>query len=330
MTWLVWRQHRGEAMTLTCLLIVLCLAVVPSGLHLQHLASILAAGRCDGSALGRGCNAAMTAFDATTKTLTSIVPWLNVLPGLVGVFIGAPLVSREIEDGTWRLAWSQSVTRSRWLSTQLAATTALVSVTIIIFTIILTWWLTPLNQINGRFTGNVLGFDFYGTVPAAWALFAFAVGVLAGALARRVVPAMAISFGAYVTVRLPTEFLIRPHYLPALSRSGVSPIASDHFRAHDWVLSQDLVAPHSQHILSVAEQSRVEAVAQSQLTTPGKSVQNLAAVTHYFQAHGYTYAVTYQPASRFWLFQSIETGICIALVIVALSAARGWVMRRLT
>lgn len=329
MSWLVWRQHRGETIAAVFLLAILTLVVLPSGFHLHQLESMLSAGHCGGGTLTPGCAGTLNAFNATSKTLTSVVPWLNLLPALAGVLIGGPLVSREIEEGTWRLAWSQSVTRRRWLRAQLIATAALVAAATAVFTIIVTWWLTPLNHISGRFTGNGLGFDFYGTVPAAWAVLAFAIGMLAGTLARRVVPAMAISVGGYLAVRLPAEFILRPRYLPPVTTWGVNPAGSNRFDARNWVLGQDLVGPHSHHILSAAQQDQVESIAQRPLP-PGKSLQNLASVTHYFQTHGYTYVVTYQPASRFWVFQGIETGICIALAGLAVFIARRWVLRRLT
>jgi len=37
-------------------------------------------------------------------------------PALLGIFWGAPLIARELETGTCRLAWNQSVTRTRWLT----------------------------------------------------------------------------------------------------------------------------------------------------------------------------------------------------------------------
>ena len=47
---------------------------------------------------------------------------MAVVPAVVGAFWGAPLVARELEAGTHRLAWNQAVTRTRWLTTKLAVT----------------------------------------------------------------------------------------------------------------------------------------------------------------------------------------------------------------
>ena len=41
------------------------------------------------------------------------------MPALIGAFWGAPLITREFEAGTFRLAWNQSVTRARWLAIKL-------------------------------------------------------------------------------------------------------------------------------------------------------------------------------------------------------------------
>jgi hypothetical protein len=332
-TWLVWRQHRGESIAAALILVILALVVLPSGLHLHQLEAALNLGRCQGANPGTGCTAAMDAFNATSRSVGGIVPWLNLLPGLAGVFIGAPLVARELEAGTWRLAWSQSVNRRRWLRAQLLSTCGLVVVATIVFTIVVTWWLTPLNHIEGRFASNGHGFDFYGTVPAAWALLALAIGVLAGILARRVVPAMAITFGAYLAIRLPLEFILRPRYLPPEKLWGVEPTNVQPLGPNNWDFGQDLVAPHSHHILSATQQDLVQRIAQAASPNPknsGQDVQFLPSLAHYLQTHGYTYVFTYQPAGRFWIFQGIETGICLVLGLLAVAIAHWWVSRRLT
>ena len=333
MTWLVWRQHRGESMAAALLLAILALIVLPSGLHLHQLEATLSSSHCQGANPKQTCAGALDAFNATSRAFTGLVPWLNLLPGLVGAFIGAPLVAREIEEGTWRLAWSQSVTRRRWFNSQMMAKSALVLLATVIFTVVVTWWLTPLNHIDGRFASSAHGFDFYGAVPAAWALLAFAIGILAGTLARRVVPAMAITFSAYLAIRLPVEFLLRPRYLPPVKLWGVEPSNTSPLGPNNWVFSQDLVAPNSHRILSATQQDLVQHIAQAASPNPknsGQDVQYLESLGHYLQTHGYTYVFTYQPAGRFWIFQGIETGICLILGLLAVAVARRCVLGRLT
>lgn len=327
MSWLAWRQHRGEALAAAAALAVLAIAVLPSGLHVHQVVGLLRQGGCLGARPGAGCSAELDTFDAASRALTAILPWANLLPGLLGVLIGAPLVARELEDGTWRLAWSQGITRRTWLRGQIAGAVAVIALTAAVFTAILTWWLAPVDGVNGRFANN--GFDFYGVVPLAWALLAFAAGVLAGTLTRRVVPAMAATFLGYLAVRLPVEYLWRPRYLPAVRLWGVPPTASSPLPANAWVFSQDVVAPHSRTILSAAQWDQLQHAAAAALgASPAARASYLTELGQYLQAKGYTDVFTFQPADRFWAFQGIEAAICLVLSLVALAAARRLVLRR--
>ena len=58
---------------------------------------------------------------------------LYLFPAVIGAFWGAPLISRELEAGTFRLAWNQSVTRTRWTLVKLA----LVGLTAMAITLVL-------------------------------------------------------------------------------------------------------------------------------------------------------------------------------------------------
>lgn len=117
-----------------------------------------------------------------------------------------------MDSGTYRLAWTQSVTRTRSLVVKLGliglATAALVG----LLSLAVTWWYAPLDAVGtNRFDGSV--FDERGTAPIGYAVFAFAVGALAGLLARRALPAMASTLVAFIAVRLVFSEDIRPHLL---------------------------------------------------------------------------------------------------------------------
>lgn len=330
MTWLVWRQHRAEALAAAIMVAILAVAMTPTGLHLWQLAGQLRAGGCLGGSPGVSCGPDTDAFNATSRTLTGILPLLNLLPALAGVFIGAPLVAREYEDGTWRLAWSQGVTRRAWLRAQLAGTLAVTAVSAALLTAVLTWFLSPLDYVTGRFTND--GFDFTGIVPLAWALLAFATGVLAGTALRRVIPAMAVTLAGYAAIRLPVEFLLRPRYLPALRMWGVpfspgsSPLARD-----DWELGIDPVAPGGHTVLTGAQFDWLQQVATATMNRNTVTPETFQAQLYrWLTAHGYTQVATYQPASRFWLFQGIEAAICLGAALTALAVAYHLVTRRTT
>ncbi|GAA4258766.1 hypothetical protein GCM10022255_080700 [Dactylosporangium darangshiense] len=44
--------------------------------------------------------------------------------------------------------------------------------------------------------------------------------------------------------------------------------------------------------------------------------------------HGYRFVDTYQPLTRFWPFQLIESGIFVGLSITVLAVAVWWILRR--
>jgi hypothetical protein len=326
MTWLVWRQHRAEAVTAAIVVAVLAIAVAPATLHLYTVAGQIRQDGCLGARPGLECGSTMSAFTAVSKTLNGLLPWLNLLPGLAGVFIGAPLVAREVEGGTWRLAWSQGVTRRAWLRGQLLGTLAVIAVSAALFTAVATWWLSPLDYVNGRFGG--IGFDFAGVVPLGWSIFAFGLGVLAGTVIRRAIPAMGATLVVFLAIRLPDEFMLRLRYLPPAklwgAAIGTSPLPRD-----AWILGQDTVAPGGHTILTGAQFDQVQHAAAAQLiaqrVSPASYLQDLH---QWLTAHGYTQVITYQPAGRFWIFQGIEAGGCLLLAAAALALAYRLVLRR--
>ena len=94
-------------------------------------------------------------------------------------------MARELETGTWQLAWTQAVLRMRWLAVKVVTLTVVVTGAL---AALITWFRQPLDVMYGR--NGLDGFDVEGLVPVAYGLFAFAVGTAAGALLRRSIPAL--------------------------------------------------------------------------------------------------------------------------------------------
>ncbi|MGC1405669.1 MAG: transporter, partial [Candidatus Dormiibacterota bacterium] len=112
MLWLTWRQYRTQILVAVGALAALAIILVLSGPSLAHLYSTSVA-TCKAHNDCASAKAAFLQHDSTLRTTLGVV--LLVVPGIVGVFWGAPLIARELETGTYRLAWTQSVTRTRWL-----------------------------------------------------------------------------------------------------------------------------------------------------------------------------------------------------------------------
>jgi hypothetical protein len=156
-------------------------------------------------------------------------------------------------------------------------------------------------------------FGLRGVAFAAWTLAAFATGVLAGMLIRRVVPAIAATLGACAGLAFAAGLFLREHYMTPLVTSNPNPPGSA------WIISQwyakggKFAFPdHGTQILSALSR-----LCPSSDITP---VQCLS-------RHGYTQWSSYQPGSRFWPFQWIEGGWLLALSVL-LIAATVWLVRR--
>src|SRR5205823_3216582 len=163
-------------------------------------------------------------FDRQYRGLQFLVPLFLVVPLLVGLFWGAPLVARETEQGTHRLVWTQSITRRRWFSTKVALVAGAAVVGAAAFAELVTWWSGIFVRADAnRFSPGI--FDIRGIVSIAYVLFAVALGVLVGTLVRRTLPAMAATLGAFIGVRVLVTLFLRAHYLAARTLSAPLPVA---------------------------------------------------------------------------------------------------------
>jgi len=142
--------------------------------------------------------------------------FLLAVPALIGIFWGAPLITRELETGTHKLVWNQSVTRTRWLATKLIVI-ALISVALTAaLSFVLTWAVDPVDKLIGsRF--SAMTFDSRDIVPLAYAVFAFALGTTIGMLIRRTLPAMAVTLAVFAVVQIVTPNLVRPHLMSPIT-----------------------------------------------------------------------------------------------------------------
>jgi hypothetical protein len=217
--WMTWRQHRGELYGWVLLLAILGLLLLLHGAPMHHAYDTQGIRACQlGLADGAGassaqwqetCSATVASFEKRyLRVPEQFATWLPFLPMVAGMLIGAPLLAREYEQGTWQLAWTQGVTRRRWLAGQLTAILGGIAVAAGVFAAGLSWWFQPLSP--QRFTPEK--FNHAVLVFPAYVLLAVTIGVLAGAMFRRTIVAAAVTVAGYLTLRIPIEFIVRPHY----------------------------------------------------------------------------------------------------------------------
>ena len=208
MTWVIWRQHRTALIGALGLIgaSALCLWIV--GLQLHHAYAAVIACHPAGSA---ACTALVANFDGIGNFLSNGA-LLQVVPPLIGAFVGAPVLAREFEAGTFRYAWTQGFGRWRWTLAKLVALGAVVAVASGALSVLASWYYQPYFATNsGSLSLTELNplnpglFDLRGFAFAAWTLTAFAIGALAGVLIRRVVPAIVTTLIVYAGSPLPPE-----------------------------------------------------------------------------------------------------------------------------
>jgi hypothetical protein len=337
MIWFAWRQFRLAACLTLAGLAVIGALLALSGHSIADYWTTSGAAACRGAA---ACDNAISFFlqDATSDGLVDHLynistVLLYLAPPLVGVFWGAPLVARELENGTHQLAWNQSVTRTRWLATRLAVTggAALVAVGALAWSV--TVWAGHIDA-NRTYRVSPILFGARGVVPVAYTLFALALGVTLGVVIRRAVPAMIATAAAYAAVVVAWTELVRSHLLPAahavravglagaVQQIKVSPvgiaIASDPGIRGAWILSDTSTAPSGGPLAGPLNPAYC-----------GPS-QDPNACIGWLKSLGVRQDVAYQPASHFWGLQGVEAGVFAVVAVALLGLCFAWTRRRLS
>jgi hypothetical protein len=318
-TWLSWRQQRTETLITAALLALLAVAFIPTGIHLADLFAQEHIARCI-NRHSEECGLVVGGFAASPGFLRSLFDggWLNFIPGLIGVALAVPLLL-DLENGTVRLAWTQSITRRRWIATKLGVAVGTVILAAGAFSGLFTWYQQPLARIFGRWDK----FDFAWFVPLGYALFAFGMALAVGVLLRRNGAALVVAFVVYVAARLFDQSWLRQRLVtPATATFGphsAGPNVSD-----AWVISES-PSDKAGHLLSQSA-SVFRLCASPGGGGKGGGAKGLIQACMNRHGAGYTH-ILYQPASRFWEFQGIETALFGGIALVLLSFAAWRVLR---
>lgn len=330
------RQFRLQAWVAVGLLLIVAALLGSTGPHLATLYDdyLKAQTACGTSPRCLQVNVSVDQFD---RLLELIGTGLVGVPGLLGAFWGAPLISRELENGTHRLAWTQSVSRIRWLAVKLGLVGAASVLATGLLSLMVTWWSAAMDRAQqNRFDAGLFGER--NIVPIGYAAFGFVLGVAVGLLIRRTLPAMATTLAVFLAARLGFTYLIRQHLLPPVhsnqplatvvdgfgQNNGGPPtlFASSHL-PNAWVYSTRIVDGHG-HVLSpqdVAAQcpdltrpftEPAAAGATSPVPFDPKAAFQSCVTKLSSTYHG---AVNYQPANRYWSFQVVETSVFLAAAL---------------
>jgi hypothetical protein len=338
---LSWIQFRAQAVTAAAALAAFAILLAVTG---PHLASLYAASGITGCH-GGSCVAAPVAFlnrlQATSPYPVVYLLGLGIIlvaPAVIGIFWGAPLIARELETGTYQLAWNQSITRTRWLVVKLALTGLAAMAVTEALSLMYAWWADPIGKATGLgastsvFSGgrfSSLIFATHGITPLGYAAFAFTLGTAAGALIRRTVPAMAITLAIFAAAQIAMPMGVRPHLIPPdHTVAAIESVDLDFGsltatvvpgRPGAWILSSGAINAARQPVSSLPAACQA-AFSGTKPTSPGPCMES----------RGIREAITYEPASRYWPLQWIETGIFLALALGLAGFCFWWLGRRRT
>jgi hypothetical protein len=325
MAGVTWRQHRIALVGVAVLLgaLAVWLWIIGSSLHNAYAAAVA----CH-PASSAACQSLVSIFDGMGDHMTGATSpggvFLQVVPVLIGAFVGAPVLARELETGTFRYAWTQGFGRRRWalaklilLGLVLAAATGAVGV-------LVSWYYQPYFAAGNQSLGLsqippfATLFSLRGVAFPAWTLAAFVIGALAGMLIRRVVPAIAATLAVYAGLAVAVGGSLREHYLTPLLTS------SPNLPGTAWTIGQ-WWSRDGRFAFASPPMSLLNQFCSAPPTGPGKP--SFGTFAQCLAPHGYTMMTSYQPASRFWPFQWIEGGWLLALSVL-LIAATVWLVQR--
>ena len=139
MAWVTWRQHRIALAGVAALLGALAVYLWIAGLQLHHAYAAAVA-----------CHPASSPACQTWSRLQwhwtpscRIAALLQAVPVLIGAFVGAPVLARELETGTFRYAWTQGFGRWRWTLAKLVPLAVMVAAAAGAFGVLLSWYYQP-------------------------------------------------------------------------------------------------------------------------------------------------------------------------------------------
>lgn len=340
MIWLVWRQHRIQVLVAGIAFSLLTIGLIVLGVTARTRAQRLGLPECLKANLD--CTKSLTVLSGQFHSIPPFTGLLLILPVLAGMFIGAPLLSREYEEGTHRFVWTQSISPLRWLSSKIILIFGALALASAALGGMTNWALSPLmSGFGGRF--NSTWYDIQGIVPIACMLFALSLGVASGALIRRSIPAMATTLTLYAIARIPVH-LIRGHFAKSSLETFNVPLTSllkdpyrglaentkSHVNQNDWIINSAVTGPTGSPLSNGQANLDILQRYCPQLMQAGKingKVLNSSSCRSSLDGLNLHFQIKLQPVSHFWLIQGVESLLFLStsalLIYIAIYSVKG-------
>jgi hypothetical protein len=343
MIWLTWRQFRVQFLVVAGVILATAIVLAATG-----------AGLVDDYHRVTDSFINNLAYQPLRMWLYRIgLVLLYAVPPVIGAFWGAPLIARELESGTHRLVWGQSISRSRWLATKVGVTGLAAMAITGLLSLAVTWWSDPIDDaINaGQESNDYLPrmfpptFAARGLVPVGYAAFAFALGVAVGLAVRRTLVALAVTLTVVILVQAFTPPFIRPHLMGPTEQNIT--LTKDNVRG--FMMSGDQANPMLRQLEVASGSVGAWKFSDKTLDKSGKEISTLPswaikcaprdphgpattpeeqdACYQRLADEGYHQHIKYFAADKFWALQWREFGLFLLLAF-ALTGFSFWRIRR--
>jgi hypothetical protein len=304
-TWVGWRLQRTETLIVVGILALLAALLVPTGIQMANAYHDDGLAACLSMDPGPTCANAIGDFHQRFQSTLDLSNWFNLVPGLIGILLAAPFIL-DLEQGTYRLAWTQSITRRRWLLGKLGMPLAAALVAAGAMIALFTWWRSSSIHLDGRLdSGN---YDFTGTVVVGYTVFALALALALGAIWKRAAATLTLAFVGYFAARIFVDVKLRDHLVTALKAT--------------YTGAQHPSALHNARILSMhgyLHGRQVIGGGDFSFGGPKFAAPRM---------NNIVFHVVYQPQSHFWSLQLAETGLFVGLAAALVALAAWWTTER--
>jgi hypothetical protein len=338
--WFVWRQHRTQFMIFGLILAAFTIFTVLTGNHFWHIYQ-QAVTTCKENPATPACSDLHNSLPQGYGTILRMV-FVTALgvPLVLGTFLGAPLFSKEYEEGTNKLAWTQSVSRRKWLTAHMVWALAFAALYGLAVSLLVSWWARTSNALDHtRFSSGQ--FDVQGIMPFAYSVFFTAIGFAMSAWFRKTLIALAVTLGLFIVLQASVGELIRPHYMmPVTVTASMNRDAIDKkIPTGAWVTSMGAVDGNGKTFNSLRVedlpqkcQALIQHAPREMGVDGGISVKTRSdggdPINDCVNAAGFHQLAKYQPSSRYWNFQRIETGLYLGMAALSVGVTYLLVLKR--
>jgi hypothetical protein len=336
MIWLTWRQQRLVLIGLLVLATALAIAIAVVAAYAQRTRVELGVDTCVPLFnTNSNCVGLSNEWNRVVGNLRYLGFALYLVPALVGSYLGGPLLARELERGTHRLAWTHGVGRVRWAATILGVV------------LVVTLAAGVILAVAGGRSWPLLGvstfrpfdlFDLEGPALVSYMVFGLALGAFIGAWRRRILSGMFYGLIAFALVRGAVLTEVRPNYEPPMAAlveptlplTGPPPVfplpPSTRIPGDAWVIGTTSIDDTGRAVAFDRVRALLDEFTRNGCPSSLGAGRNCDS-TRYLNEHGVFQYVLYQPADRFWRFQLYEAGLYV-LLTAALVAGTLVMLRR--